>query len=270
MNSPRSLWHPRLPTPLVSVFATVAALAIAGCSPVTPSTQTASATPSLTGNWQIQAGSSITPPPFSGEYLVGALQVQGPQVTGTFTGPVTCSLPVHSVTGSYDPSTGNLSFYAIGLGVQLVAPTGPNTSFATGSLIEGGGTCQVVTDAVPSVGVEIAPVTGTYTGTLTAINATSPSGTATLVLTQSSTPNSSGAFPLTGTMAFPASGFPGTYPVAGTISGEGITLNPVTPPGFFFGASTNPAATQIAIPGLAFGGGGLDPALTFTGTLTLQ
>jgi hypothetical protein len=124
----------------------------------------------------------------------------------------------------------------------------------------------------PSVAVEVAPLTGTYAGTLTDATTPSMSGTGTLILTQSSTPNSSGAFPLTGTLTFPGSSDLGAVPLAGTVSGEGMTLSDPSAapnsPSISFTASANPTATQIAISTLTYGGSGA--TATFAGTLTRQ
>jgi hypothetical protein len=98
------------------------------------------------------------------------------------------------------------------------------------------------------------------------------SGTGTLTLTQSSTPNASGQFPLTGTVTFPAGSDLNSYPLTGTISGEGLTLNycsaAVIGPCVSLTGSANPAATQIAVPNLTWAQTG--PSYTFTGTLIRQ
>jgi hypothetical protein len=278
MSSPLRFRQTRPLIPLLAAFV------IAGCGVGTTPTQTPPDAASLTGNWQIQQYSSITTPPI-GPSLLGALQVQGSQVTGTFYTTPICSNPVTvSYTGSYDSSTGNLTLTAvqvqpIPVQVQLAIPTDPAT-IATGTMIAPaslpGDTfgCDLKPITGPAVGVEIAPLNGTYTGTLTDSANPSFSGPATLVLTQSSTPNSNGAFPLTGTLTFPASSNLGTYTLTGTVSGEGIALSFSSPavigPAISLTASTNPAASQITVTNLAFLGGGIDISATFTGTLTLQ
>jgi hypothetical protein len=98
------------------------------------------------------------------------------------------------------------------------------------------------------------------------------SGTGSLTLTQSTTPNADGSFSLTGTVTFPSNSGLSTDTLSGTISGEGITLYDPTPgivPVVSLTASTNPAATQIAVSNLAFAVTASD-IVTFTGTLTLQ
>jgi hypothetical protein len=251
-----------------------------GCT--LPSTSSTDSGPGNWNNWQIQTGTStITPPtaltsPPTGFYLVGAMQTQGSQVTAIFQdgGPS----PVN-FTGSFDSTT---SLLALGstppqLGVQLTLPSNP-TTLATGDVSvgcppppAGGATCNVIA-LFPAAGAEIASLTGTYAGTLTDSVTPSMSGTGTLTLTQSSTPNSSGQFPLSGTLTFPASSGLGTYPLSGTISGEGIALYDPTPgivPVVSLTASTNPAGTQITVSNLAFAVTASD-IVTFTGTLTRQ
>jgi hypothetical protein len=127
---------------------------------------------------------------------------------------------------------------------------------------------------IPSVEVEIAPLTGTYVGTLTDNSSLSLSGTATLVLTQASTPNSSGQFPLSGTITFPSgSGF-GTVPLGGTVSGEGITLSDSSAapnsPTVNVTASASPDGSQITVSNLLYSNFGPGAVFIYTGTLTRQ
>ena len=229
-------------------------------------------------NWQIQAGTAITSPP-TAPYLVGALQGANSALTGTFNVQQAGSgvtPQVVNFTGTYDPTTGNLALTGspvagMGIGVMLSVPADP-TDLATGSIDIECLVCALVSPPIPAVGVEIATLNGTYTGSLTDSASPSMSGTGTLTLTQSATPNSSGQFPLTGTITFPSSTEFGTLPISGTVNGEGITLYDPTPgvtPLVTLTASTNPAATQITVSNLAFAVTASD-IVTFTGTLTLQ
>jgi len=261
--------------------------ALLGCTLATAITSSSSSTSPggtstpLNGNWtnwQIQTGAS-TPPtaltyPPTGPYLVGAMQAQGSQVTGIFQyGAATVNF-----TGSFDSTT---SVLALGstppyLAFQLTLPSNL-TDLAIGNFAAGCPpappgymTCNVIV-LFPAAGAEIASLTGTYTGTLTT-STEGDGGTATLILTQSTSPNAGGSFSLTGTLAFPTSSGLGTYPLGGTISGEGITLNDPTPgivPVVSLTASTNPAGTQISVSNLAFALTASD-IVTFTGTLTRQ
>jgi len=238
-------------------------------------------------NWQIQAGTAITSPP-TAPYLVGALQGANSALTGTFNMQQAGSgvtPQVVNFTGTYDPTTGNLALTGspvagMGIGVMLSVPADP-TDVATGTLLFQCGVCANGL-SLPAAGVQIAPLNGTYSGTVTGClgsgntdDCVGITGTASLVLTQSSTPNASGQFPLTGTITFPSSSNLGTITLSGTVAGEGITLtNPcpcaVSGPMISLTASTNPAATQITISNLNYTGGGTDIHVTFTGTLALQ
>jgi hypothetical protein len=142
--------------------------------------------------------------------------------------------------------------------------------------------CLALIALAPSVGVQIAPLNGTYTGTLTesasTVTSPIPSGTVSLALTQSSTPNTDGTFPLTGMFSFLGGGCQSGLPLTGTVSGEGITLNYPSPaPGWTavnFTASTNPTATKIAATSVVFTdspcGISNTGSTTYTGTLTRQ
>jgi hypothetical protein len=263
-----------------------------GCTlPYTPSP--------LSGNWQIQAGTAITSPP-TPPYLVGALGGANSALTGTFNmqqGGSGVTPQVLSFTGTYNPATANLVLgdptppQAIGIGVMLSVPANP-TDLATGSMDFQCIVCALITPPIPAVGAEIAPLNGTYTGTLSGTLTTiSPAtstpitGTASLMLTQSATPNSSGQFPITGTVTFPSASGLGTATLPGLVSGitielstepcvipfSNVTCNVVGPGSVLF-AYTNPTATQITVTNLqSFNTSGTpETAITLNGTLTLQ
>jgi hypothetical protein len=267
-----------------------------GCSlPYTPAPQT------ITGNWQIQAGSAITSPPNTYPSFLGAIQVQGTQATGIFTtveSAGTTGQPVE-YSGAFDSSTEDVSLATFGSRFDFTPPATPHTIVPVG--VTGGcvypptytGPECLAIFMVPSVGVEIAPLNGTYsgslTGTLNSDSQTTPiSGTATLVLTQSSTPNASGQFPLTGTITFPSSSGMSPVTLPGLISGTPIWLNnelcvppfseyaPCTlasPTGSNLNAYTNPTATQITVTNLINftpSGNGGETSVSLTGILTLQ
>src|ERR1017187_8837535 len=80
---------------------------LGGALPATPTPMSQS---SLTGNWQIQAGTAITSPP-TVPYLVGALQDNGGQLSGTFsTGQPSVANPVVviSYSGTYNSTTASM------------------------------------------------------------------------------------------------------------------------------------------------------------------
>jgi hypothetical protein len=262
-----------------------------GCSlPYTQPPQT------ITGNWQIQSGTAITSPP-TGLYLVGALQGSESAPTGTFNTVYTSGAnpAIISYTSTYDSSTGSLSLIdsaATYIQAELTLPTDLNT-LATGTIIYDpppvcGIPCEI-NKTTPAVGAEIAPLNGTYTGTLsgtltTYLPATTTpiSGTASVTFTQSTTPNSSGQFPLTATVTFPSSSGMGTTTLPGLVSGITIELSTepciipfanfacnVVGPGSVLFAYTNPTATQITVTSLT---DDIETGtnVTLTGTLTLQ
>ena len=252
-----------------------------GCS--LPYTQPASSPLSANwSNWQIQAGTAITSPP-TGLYFTGAVHVQGTQSSAVFTsagltgaGPAT----VLNFLGTYNSSTGDVGLLpattnSAAYGISFTQPS-TYTVIPVG-IVSGcvyplnyqGVECLALISLSPSVGVQIAPLNGTYTGTLTDSASPGMSGTGSLTLTQSTTPNADGSFSLTSTLTFPNISGLGAYKLSGTISGEGITLYDPTPgivPVVSLTASTNPAATQITISNLAFAVTASD-IVTFTGTL---
>ena len=172
----------------------------------------------------------------------------------------------------------------------LAVPSNP-TTLSTGTLLFQCGLCNNG-QLFSVVGAEIAPLNGTYTGTLSGTLITSSqttptpvSGTASLVLTQSTIPNSSAQFPLTGAVTFPSSTDLGTTTLPGLVSGVGIWLNDepcvqpfgypvcnVIGPGSTLRAYTSPTATQITVTSLntLSDMNGTDTSVILTGTLTLQ
>jgi len=251
--------------------------ALIGCTLPTPSSP--SSPSGAWENWQIQAGTAITSPP-ADLYFVGALQTQGFQATGIFTsaGQSGTTTQVFNFTGTFNSTTEVLLVLTSGWGIGFTEQSTPYTLTpvsVTGGCVDplpSGANCTAIF-LVPSVGVEIAPLNGAYTGTLTDSSAPGMSGPGSLTLTQSATPNSSGAFPLTGTITFPSNSNLGTYTLTGTVSGEGVTLNfcsaAVIGPCVALTGYTNPAGTQITVTSLAYSGGGTNTSAAFTGTLTL-
>jgi hypothetical protein len=248
------------------------AVALIGCALPSNSTSGAALYGTWT-NWQIQQGSAITSPPNTYPSFTGALLVQGTTASGTFTilDSATTTTPGVAFSGPVNSSGVYISLSNAVGGYQLPfsMPLTPSVTVPV-DVMDWCGLCNTGR-SLPSVEVEIPPLTGTYVGTLND-GTPSMSGTATLVLTQSTTPNSSGQFPLSGTITFPSgSGF-GTAPLAGSVAGEGIALSDPSAapnsPSIDFTASANPTATQIAVTSLTYSGSGA--SATFTGTLTRQ
>jgi hypothetical protein len=251
---------------------------IVGCgtSNLTSNTNGNGTSPSLSGNWQIQIGNAITSPPQS-LYMLGAIQTQGSQVTGIFSDFGACLPPISTLTGTID-SSGNLTLDSGFLVTKLQVPANPQTTPAIGTLTGGGYLCQALLSG-SAIGMQIAPLTGTYTGTVVAANSNPPSttGIATLVLTQSATANATGQFPLTGTLQFASPLCTNTVAVTGTISGTGYTLASTpagTPPvsnatvsGFDSQGGATLPATSLSF---AAGPCNIGGAAFYAGTLTRQ
>jgi hypothetical protein len=249
-----------------------AAVLISGCGANTPITLSdpPSSPANLTGNWEVTFQNATPSPAVA---MTGALQGgASSQVTGTFANQrVACSPAIDDFTGSID-ANGNLNLSAPYVQLQLTIPT-DFSGTATGTLGGGGYLCLAIMGPTPVTATEITSVSGTYSGTLADSASPGLGGTATLILTQSATPNSSGQFPVSGTVMFPsASGF-GTAPLGGTISGTGISLSDSSTvpnsPSINLTASTNPGASQITISDVTYSSGSL-PSTSFSGTLTRQ
>jgi hypothetical protein len=251
------------------------AAALLGCT-LPPATSSSTSTP-LTGNWtnwQIQAGTAITSPPNTYPSFVGALQLQGTQAAGVFTTVVAAGASGQALdySGGFNSSTGDVELITQGYEFGFTEPSAPNalTQVAVvGGCVGSPPPACLAIFASPSVGVQIASLTGTYTGSL--LNSSSPNlQNVSLTLTQSTTPNASGQFPLTATLVF--LGSLSTYPMTGTVGGEVISLSYLSPavggPSITLAASTNPAGTQITVSSLTSSQTG--PPSTTTGTLTRQ
>src|ERR1039458_1707132 len=182
------------------------AAALIGCTlPSTPPTDSEPAS----GNWLVSYYGSGVLPQVSG--FVGALQFSSGSISGILTpepppNPTGLLLPTcttfapTAVTGMIDASNNLTLSLPIGGGTATITATigsNPETP-ATGSFQIAGGTCAM--SAASMTITEYAPVTGTYTGSFTNMQ----NGTAspvTAVLTQSTTANGNGVFPLTGTVS---------------------------------------------------------------------
>jgi hypothetical protein len=255
-------------------------MGMVGCAGSASPASSAPVNPSaIWTNWQIQAGSQITSPPNTFPAFQGAIQIQGSTASGIFTNvESTGSGAGLDYAGTVNSSNG-VSLATDGFEFSYTQPSIPNSVIpvaVTGGCIYASGytgpECTAIFSS-PSVGVEVAPLNGTYTGTLTDAGTPGLSGPGTLTLTQSSTPNSSGAFPLTATLIFPAASSLGTFNLTGTVGGEAVALNECSPavsgPCIAVAGSANPAATQVTV-SINYGSAATPASSTFTGTLTLQ
>jgi hypothetical protein len=238
--------------------------ALTACSstPTTPSTPPTPPTPSyvdVTGNWHF----SLASPPTSFKpvsSLSGSLSSSGSVVTGILhANPFAFPFCVEAatdlaVTGTLDTS-GNLTlnFPIAGGTGTIVTPMYSLGAYSLGATYQvAGGAC-----AQASVGLDIASnvpnISGTYSGTMIQQPSGSLRSTVTVVLNQSTTPNSDGLYPLSGTVTSTgdcnstltfsqglvtgdtAQSYPSIDPQVGSpvITGAG-------PVNSYLGASTNP------------------------------
>jgi hypothetical protein len=144
----------------------------------------------------------------------------------------------------------------------------PQTS-VNGSYQIVGGSCP--TPATPMTITQYAPATGTYTGTLTRLN---PDGTIApgltssviMVLNQATTPDSSGYYPVTGTIT--ATGY---CSESSTITNAGATGSLLTPLGQGSASSLDPTASTMTMQNWYFpSAADQNCRWGFTGTLTRQ
>jgi len=267
---------PFLPTG-TRLLALSALVSLSGCTTLTsPSSQDKITPITASTNWQFEGGSSITP---TGALLTGTMQIQGSQVTGTFQstiglcGDVTPQ-PV-SFAGTYNPTTGALNIKPTSIpfvDVNVVIPADP-TQMASGTISATGIVCALAFQG-PGVGVEVPTLTGTYAGTLADTQPTPAPGvqpgTATLTLTQSTTPNANAQFPLTGTFQFTSSACSASVPVAGTISGVGFTLTSTGSTAVTITGADASGGGALTISSVYFPSGPCPSFASYTGTLTLQ
>ena len=268
-------------------------MTLAGCgsSPSSSSSPISSPVPpDLTGNWQIQSDVTSNTVPPSGVLLLGALQSTGSEVTGTFRftnlAQTSCGLgQVVTVSGSVD-SNDNLTLTSSVMpnGTTVKASLGMTGSqqpySGTGSIEVDGPTCTF--PSTGAMGEQIQKASGTYTGTLTPGTLISPgsgpSAAVSLAITQSTTPQSDGEFPVTGSINYTIGSCTGSIGLSGTVSGVGVTLfstsSPTNPQVVDFVGTANPAATSISAGLLEFAPApcSSDPSSTadYTGTLTRQ
>jgi hypothetical protein len=228
---------------LVGLFALVAVI---GCGAHAPM-----ASPYLTldGNWVIVGTSSATPPvpttPIA--MFTGSLESNGPWVTGTLRAfdpdiqnpciPYTQDLPFSGIIGETWEGPNTVSFdsaFPGGSGSYVLMSAALSTDLQTpakGTMWIGGGSkpgpCDMQMTNMTMM--QIAPVTGTYVGTLTGYNSPGTSATVTAVLMQATAPDADGRFPLTGTVT--TTGIcPGTYSLSPEVVTGGTLVTTGTPP----------------------------------------
>jgi hypothetical protein len=249
-----------------------------GSTPTPPTTDSTSL--NLTGDWVALAlpNPSIPGmPPTPVSDFLGALQSSNGSVTGTLRA-ISLSQPQCvsfnqdlAATGTIDTNNNlKLAIPISGGTATITATIAVAESYTNATWQITGGTCAMPATTISIA--EFAPMTGTYTGALDVFDVTTGlpiagSGTnVTAVLTQSTTPNADGQFPITGTITAPGV-CPGVFPISEIVAG-GVFVPLLTPasPEYIAGGS-DPTATTLNVDFLP------PPtcsAQIFTGTLIRQ
>lgn len=239
---------------------TISVFAICGCgSPGNTAASIVSVPPSVTGNWELAgtpvAGSTTLPAPIAAFF--GSLSSTGTMVTGimrvlpALANPcvaITQDLPVTGTISNSNlliltiPIAGGTATLSAQLGTTLQTST-PATYTVSG------GTCAMAATAGNMS--QFAPVTGTYTGTLSqAVPATGPVINVSATLVQSSMPNADGLFPLSGSVVVSGTCVTTFTFADGTVTGNNVNnfyaLTSPLPSGILRGATTPTAATLQA------------------------
>jgi hypothetical protein len=259
------------------LLSAVALACVLGCGSTATS---ATSFPNISGNWEI-VGTTKSPPglasPISGFF--GALQSSNGAVTGTLyavsadpSAPCVSFTEDLPVTGTIDAAN-NLSLnttIAGGTATIQVTLTQDLQTFNTGGTYAiTGGACAM--PSTPMNAIQIPPITGTYTGTLT-LSQSSPAVTAnvTAQLVQSTTPTADGHFPLSGTITI-SGGCPSSIPVsdeyvvgpsiqgAGDPNLLGAILPPVPPATSYSILATVGAFSSACSPNFSIWSGTLTP-----------
>ncbi|HXE08608.1 MAG TPA: hypothetical protein VN612_11985 [Acidobacteriaceae bacterium] len=266
---------------LLPVLALVAGCGGAGTSMTSTQTQPPNPTASLSGDWGALGIPTGTPPALASpiSLFMGSLQFNGSSVSGTFRAlpsqPGSCLTAITAqdlaVTGTYDSGsmTLTLTLPIAGGTASLSAPiAAAGGTYNAGSWQIVGGSCA--TGQTPMRLAQFASVTGTFTGTVSAIDLTTGmpvagSGiTLTATLTQSTAANADGQYPLTGTVTALGS-CTGTYTLTNYVVSGGEVMPPPYTPFSFIGAADPSATLMVAslVPSSC-------PFSSYVGTLTRQ
>lgn len=213
-------------------------LTLIGCGGSSSSSGPSPATPfSLqSGNWNVNASSSAAP---GNNFIVGGnLTQSGTNISGVmhiFSSAcfdLTIDVPV---TGSVSAQSVTLTSSAIAGQVVTVNASGTSATALTGTYSVGGTGCAAGDKGTISANL-VPSISGSWHGTFTSSVAAGTTINATATLTQSSTPDADGLFPVTGTVTFTgspcfASGTIRQSIFAGGVLGLDLTTNDTPTPG---------------------------------------
>ena len=258
--------------------AAIAASLLFGCN-LGGSNSTTYATQDFTGNWYL----TISDPagPYTITSFTGAMTGQGQNITAVFratsTGCVSSTFDI-AFAGS-QTADGKLTLNSTNLPNNVATITATSSGvipftngivpFLGGLVVTGSGPCAM--GGIALRGEEIAPLTGTFIGSLTSLAGVA--STFTVALTQSAA-NSDGQFPESGTITVAGSGCTNVFSLTGMVTGLTLTatLTPTSGPpatatlltGPPYGNTTAPLEFSINITGTGCN------ASTFTGSLNKQ
>ncbi len=261
---PSSIHYPSPTSLKAPLFFVLSLTLLAGCGAGTPSSPAPpAAIPALSEDWSL-LGIATSPAnlPTPVPLLTGTLTSSGATVTGTLRayagfppGPdpsVPCVAPLTPllVSGTVD-AAGNLNLtipIANGIATITGLLAADHHTSATGSLTITGGACAMA--ATPMHITNFANATGTYTGTLdeytvnsTGITVIVPNTATpiTVTLTEATTPNALGAFPVTGSV-ITTGACPAQFTITpGTTISGGVFFNTSLPD-----PSANPPFNDLA------------------------
>jgi hypothetical protein len=240
----------------------ISTLLALGCGGVKPTGITTTAPPNpytFSGEWGTQLAPSVSPASTPIEAFLGTLSASNGVVTGSLVAlpnstvvGVACTAPSITpvaVAGTID-SSGNLSITlpVAGGTATLTATLSTNVETeAAGSFKIVGGTC-----AMPSTAMQIAqyaPLNGTYVGTFSEYNTsgqpvTGTAATITAVLTQSTTPDASDQYLVTG-MVTATGACSASFTLSNSISWGGTLEAFGSPINDILAATSDPTATTL-------------------------
>jgi hypothetical protein len=207
-------------------------------------------TQDLTGNWVFE----LTDPagPWTITSFTGALAGQGKNITGVFrAGGTSCVSTTFDITfAGIEDAMGNLTLVSTNLPNNMVTYTATiGTGTVAGSLgglvISGSGPCAMKDDAYR--GTELASISGTYTGSLSA--SPGPTAAFTVAATQAAA-NADGQFPTSGTVTAAGTSCTNVFSYAGLVTGATLsaTLTPISGPAATGTLGANPIGTTVGPP----------------------
>jgi len=216
---------------------------VSGCGSGMHPTTSSTTDQNITGNWffdtDITPAQAITSPIYA---FTGAINSQGVNVSAVFRAlGGTCISPSQDIalTGS-QAADGTVTLISTNLPnnvatVTLSFTTLYDLSNGQGSIsITGSGPCAIQSTGLGAY--EVQPVTGAYTGTISAASGTPSTATGTANLIQAAA-NSDGLFPVTGSITIAGASCTSTFSFTGLAAGPNISA--------ILASTSGPTATGV-------------------------